>query len=90
MEFLNIQPIASERMRTMGSDRELKLKKKFIRQITNGVIGPPILAPYLAELARPIGQHQRLAGIAQRLVLSMCGPVVASAGKPSTGELIVA
>jgi hypothetical protein len=60
MEFLNTQPIGSERMRTMGSDRELKLKKKFIRQIADGVLRPPVLTPHLAELARPVGHHQRL------------------------------
>src|SRR5262245_14152738 len=77
-------------MRTMGSDRELKLKKKFIRDIADGVIRPPVLAPDLAELTRPVGHHQRLAGITKRLVVGMRRPVVASTRKPSTSELIVA
>src|SRR6185436_7982219 len=34
---------ASERVRTMGSDREQKLKKKFIRQIADGVLRPTVL-----------------------------------------------
>jgi hypothetical protein len=49
MEFLNTQPIAahdSECMRTMSSDRELKLEREFIRQIADGVLRPPILPPH--------------------------------------------
>src|SRR5262245_8086685 len=80
----------SERMRTVGSDRELKLKENFIRHIAEGVIRSPVLPPHLAELAGPVGHHQRLAGIVKRLVVRMRGPVVASTSEPSTGELIIA
>src|SRR5262245_49911817 len=80
----------SKRMRTMGSDRELELKKKFIRQITEGVIGPPVLPPHLTELARPIGHHQRLAKIVKRFVVGMRGLVVASPPEPSARELVLA
>src|SRR5262245_16436871 len=48
---------ASARVRTVGADRELELKKKLICRIADRVVGTPVLAADLTEFARPERQQ---------------------------------
>jgi hypothetical protein len=61
----------SELVRTVRTDRELKLKQELVRELVSRVFGPPVLPADLAELARPVRQQQRLARIAQRPIVSV-------------------
>src|SRR5215216_5417508 len=77
-------------MRAMRANRELELKQELVRQILGRVLRSSILTPDLAELARAVGEKQRLAGVTERCLVGTLRPVVACARKPATGELIVA
>ena len=48
-----------------------------------------VLGADLAELARPEGQDERAAGVAQPRRLGALGVVVAHAGDPAAGELVL-
>src|SRR4051794_7779354 len=54
-----------ERMRSMRAHREHELEQKFVGRETFSIARAPKLPAYLAELARPIGQHERSAGVAE-------------------------
>ena len=54
-----------ERMRAVRAQYEQELEEKLIRIAAFGVTGEAVLAANLAELARPVGQDSRKAGIGQ-------------------------
>src|SRR5262245_66031883 len=81
--------IGSERVCTMRTDGELKLKEKLICDGAVGVGGPPILAAHLTEFARPVRQEHRLSRVQKRCVGGAVGPVVPEPGEPAPCELIV-
>ena len=47
-------------MRAVRANRELELEQEFVGRRALGIIGAPILAADLAELARPERQQRRL------------------------------
>ena len=49
----------------MRAHREHELEQKFVGRQSFAVARSPKLSTNLAELARPIGQHERSAGVAQ-------------------------
>ena len=53
-------------MRAVRADRELKLEQELVGALAFRVSRVAILSTDLAELARPVGEHQRPAGVAQR------------------------
>src|SRR5262249_7495521 len=78
-----------ERMRAVRSDGELELKQQLVRGRSFRVLCAAQLAANLAELARPVGQHQRLAGIMLAGGAGTLGPVKTRAGVPAACKLIV-
>src|SRR6187397_2317015 len=80
---------ASERMRTVCTDGKLELEEKLVRRIPGGVLRPAVLAAHLAELARPIRQHERSPRVVKRLIVGVSRPVVAGTGVPAARELVV-
>src|SRR5205809_1444356 len=77
-------------MRAVRPDGELELEQELVRRGPDRIFRPAVLPAYLAELARPVGQHERLPGIEQRCILGTIGAVVAGTRKPAPSELIVA
>src|ERR1700733_13376284 len=55
-----------EWMRSMRSDRKLKLKQELVRRQAFAITGAAQLSANLAELAGPIGEHQRSTGVLQQ------------------------
>src|SRR5450756_1839433 len=82
--------VSSERMGAVGANRKLQLKKRFVGGHAARIAAAPDLPAHLGELARPEGQGQRLAAVAQPLVVRAVGELVARAGKQPTGELVIA
>src|SRR5262245_23348573 len=77
-------------MRTVRSDRELELEQQLVRRRTDRVVRPPVLAPDLAELARPVRERQRAAGVEKSGIGRAVRSVVARASEPAPPELVVA
>src|SRR5947207_7552509 len=78
-----------ERMRPVRADRELELEQQFVCRWSIAVRRPPILAAHLAELARPVGQQDRLSGIEDRRVLGPVRAIEADPGEPPASELVI-
>src|SRR2546423_12933975 len=76
-------------MRSVSADRKLELEQELIRRGSDRVVGAPILAAHLAELARPVCENRRAARIAQQRVVGAIGSVEADARKPSPRELVI-
>src|SRR5436853_6962051 len=53
----------SKRVSAMRADRELKLEQKLVRVLPDRIVGPAVLRTDLAELARPVREHERGAGV---------------------------
>src|SRR5262245_49728810 len=77
-------------MRSMRTDRKLKLEQEFICHVVSRIPGAPQLPPYLAELARPIRQDEGCALVAQRRVRRTIGTVAPCSDEPAPPELVVA
>src|SRR5262245_39586200 len=88
MEMTFISPL--ERVRPVRTDGKLELEQEFVGCRSERVVGAPVLPAHLAELARPERQEQRAAGVEQRRVVGVVGAIVAGAGQPPPGELVVA
>ena len=69
--------------------RELKLTQELVCRLGVRVLGAAILSAHLTELARPIGEQQRLSAVGQRRGIRPVGPVVARARKPSASQLVI-
>src|SRR5689334_22506447 len=76
-------------MRAVRTDGELELEEQLVRGLRLRIPGAAILPADLTELARPVRQQQRLAGVAPRRIRAV-RPVVAGAGKPAARELVLA
>src|SRR5204862_5928364 len=77
-------------MRPMRADRTLDLEEEFVGRIGSRVVGAPVLAADLTELARPVRQDERPSAIDEQGIVSVFRSVVARPGEPSPRELIVA
>src|SRR5712692_8642071 len=82
--------VSLKRVRAVRPDGKLELEQELVRRGPDRIFRPAVLPAYLAELARPVGQKQRLPGIEQRCIVGTIGAVVASSRKPAPSELIVA
>src|SRR5262244_4005742 len=78
-----------ERMRSMRTDGKLNLKQELIRQRSDRPVGVSVLAPHLAELARPVRQDRRPPAVAQLRVGRTIRSVEPDAGEPAPRELIL-
>src|SRR6266849_9096675 len=65
-----------ERVRPVRPDRELELEQELVRRWPDRVLRPAVLPAHLAELARPVRQDERLAGIQQRRIVGVVRPVI--------------
>src|SRR5947209_14934089 len=77
-------------MRAVRPDGKQELEQELVGREPGGIFRPAVLPPYLAELARPVGQKQRLPGIEQRCIVGTIGAVIAGTCKPAPSELIIA
>src|SRR6516225_8465258 len=77
-------------MRAVRADRELELKQKLVGNLSRGVVGSPKLPADLTELAGPVGHRQRTAPVDEQGIVGARTSIIASAGEPAAGELIVA
>src|SRR5467141_2101085 len=77
-------------MRPVRPDGKQELEQELVRRGPYRIFRPAVLPAYLAELARPVGQKQRLPGIEQRCIVGTIGAVVAGTCKPAPSELIIA
>src|SRR5712692_4364007 len=82
--------VSLKRVRAVRPDGKLELEQELVRRGPDRIFRPAVLPAYLAELARPVGQKQRLPGIEQRCIVGTIGAVVAGTRKPAPPELIVA
>src|SRR6185295_3516200 len=78
-----------ERVRAVRPDGELELEQELVGGRSECVVGAPVLAADLAELAWPERQEQRPAVVEQRGIVGVIGTVVAGAGEPAPRELII-
>src|SRR5437879_12788626 len=76
-------------MRAMRPHRKLELEQKLVRGQAVSITGTPELSANLAELARPVGQNQRSAGVDQLGVVEAAGTIEAAAQEPSPRELVI-
>src|SRR5919201_2978751 len=77
-------------MRAVRADGKLELEQEFVCRWRERVARAPVLAAHLAELARPVRENQRAAGIEQRCVGRSIATIVARADEPAPRELVVA
>src|SRR2546423_13362122 len=77
-------------MRSVRADRELELKQQLVGAVDERVIRAPVLRTHLAELARPVGDDERRAGVGERGVRRATGTIVPDAAEPAAAELIIA
>src|SRR5947209_19922952 len=77
-------------MRPVRTDGKLELEQQLVRRRSERIVGASELRANLAELARPVGDDERSAGVRQRCVVGAVAAVVARAGEPSPPDLIVA
>src|SRR5713226_7582244 len=82
--------VSLKRVRAVRPDGKLELEQQLVRRGPDRIFRPAVLPAYLAELARPVGQEQRLPGIEQRSIVGAIRAVVAGTRKPAPSELIVA
>src|SRR5512140_1634727 len=80
----------SKRVRPMSAHRELELKQKFVGREILAVTGAAQLAADLAELAWPLRQDGRAAGVLELRVVEPFGAIEASAHKPAPPQLVIA
>ena len=76
-------------LKLQRADRELELEQQFVCRWSVAVRRPPVLPAYLAELARPVGQQERLPCIEDCGVHCAIGAIDADAGKPAASELVI-
>src|SRR5256885_1646193 len=84
----NLEPL--KRMRPVCANRELELEQHFVGGRTVAVIRASILRAHLAELARPVRDHDGSSCIEDIGVVGAFGSIEAHAGEPAPRELIVA
>ncbi len=77
-------------MRAVRTDGKLDLKQQLVGRRRIGVVGSPVLAPDLAELARPERQRQRTTLIAKIGSVRPVRAIDARAGVPPPRKLIIA
>ena len=77
-------------MRPVRPNGKLKLEQQLVGRRGQRVVGPAVLRPHLTELARPVRQDDRTAGVGERRVGGAIGPVDPDAGEPAASELVVA
>src|SRR5204863_6310718 len=78
----------SKRVSAMRADRELKLEQQLVRVLPDRIVGPAVLRADLAELARPVRDHERSAGVDERRVVGVTASVEARTREPAARELI--
>src|SRR5437667_9330409 len=76
-------------MCSVRPDRELELEQKLVGLWSVGIHGSPVLAADLAELARPVRQHERLPRVEESGVVGPVRSIVSKSGEPAPRELIV-
>src|SRR4029077_10294211 len=79
----------SERVCAMRANREEELKQGLVGSHPFRVVGVPVLATNLAELARPVGQDQRRPLDNEARAVRAIRVVVSDAAKPASSKLIV-
>src|SRR5438105_2072894 len=78
-----------ERMRAVRAHYEQELEEQFIRIPALAVVAEAVLAANLAELARPVGQDSRKAGISQPCISGAAAAVKAATHGPTAVHTIV-
>src|SRR5215475_2901119 len=78
-----------ERMRAVRAHHEQELEEQFIRIAALAVTAEAVLGANLAELARPVGQDSRKAGIGQPRISGVATSVKAATHSPATVQTIV-
>src|SRR5204862_6660342 len=84
------EPLYLKRVRAVRADREQELEQELVGGHPFGVLSAAILAADLTELAGPVGQERRPAGVPERRIDTPLRPVIAAAGEPPPGELVFA
>src|SRR6266545_2789437 len=79
----------SKRMGAVGADRELELKKGFVRGDPARVASTAQLSANLRELTRPEGQRHRLSTVPLRVVVGVVGELVPRPAEPASRQLVV-
>src|SRR5205809_6725136 len=76
-------------MGAVGADRELELEEELIGGDVLAVARVAVLAPDLAELARPVGEEQGSALVHERGIVRALRTVESDAREPALRELVL-
>src|SRR6266567_6713307 len=78
-----------ERMRSVGAQRKHHLQQQLISIDITRIARKAVLATYLAEFARPVGEHCGCSRVGEVGELAATGAIEASTHKPAATQLII-